>query len=336
LSLAYGSSHMIRAVTVGEQLFDAAEKIGERGNRVLASWLLGMALTGRGRLERALETLEHGLALTDAAEDAAQADHYSSDPRIAVLAYKALVLHQLGFADRAAAVDATSVADAVRGGHSATIGLALTLRLSLQLLRCDHGGLAVTAAELGAHAERQASKPLQAVSGAVLGLLRLEGQPDEQLFGRVHQTIDAIRAAGWNLMVGWLSLLEAKICLAHGRLADAKNTLGALQDVIEPRGHDFFLPELYRLHAQLLAQQGANECIVEDRLQRARELSVGQHARFAELRAATDLARRWHAGGRRREALALIEPLVGWFGEGSECFDLKQAGEVLSALRSTD
>ena len=70
LSLAYGGSYMIRAVAIGEQLFAAAETIGERGLRMLASWLLGMALTGRGRLEAALETLDHGLGISDPAADA--------------------------------------------------------------------------------------------------------------------------------------------------------------------------------------------------------------------------------------------------------------------------
>src|SRR5262249_40151203 len=69
LSLAYGSSHMIRAVAIGEQLFSAAETVGDRGLKLLASWLLGMALTGRGRLEAALKTLEHGLTLSDPAAD---------------------------------------------------------------------------------------------------------------------------------------------------------------------------------------------------------------------------------------------------------------------------
>jgi tetratricopeptide (TPR) repeat protein len=334
LSLAYGSSQMIRAVTLGEELFEAAEKIGDRGLRVLASWLLGMALTGRGHLDEALKTLEHGLAVSDPIADLALADSYSSDPRIAALAYKALVLHQLGFAEQAKTVDAQSVSDAVRGGHSATIGLALTLRVSLQLLRCDHAALTVSAAELAAHAERQASMPLKAVSGAILGLLRVEAQPDESVFERVHQTIDAVRTVGWHLMVGWLSLLEAKVCISHGRLDVAKRTLNALHEVIEPRGHDFFLPELYRLRAELSAREGEADTVIDGHLQHAMALAHGQRARFAELRAATDLARRWQVTGKRREAAALLEPLVTAFREGRDTRDLQQAGEVLAALQA--
>jgi class 3 adenylate cyclase/tetratricopeptide (TPR) repeat protein len=335
LSLAYSSSYMIRAVAIGEQLFAAAEKTGERGLRMLSCWLLGMALMGRGRLESALQTLESGLALSDPAADAALADAYSADPRIASLAYRALVLQQLGFVDRAAAADAASVTEAVQSRHSVTIGLALTLRVTRQLLGCDHAALAISATELAELAQRQASQPLQATSGAILGLLRAEREPDERIFAEVRQTIDTIRAASWNVMVGWLSLLEAKICLGHGRIDAARNTLDTLQDVIEPRGHDFFLPELYRLRADLSVRAGAADSVVEAHLRRAMELAHVQRARLIELRSATDLARLWRDQGHTHEARALLAPLYGWFGEGAGTFDLEQARGVLETLRPT-
>jgi tetratricopeptide (TPR) repeat protein len=300
--------------------------------RMLASWLLGMALTGRGRLEAALETLEHGLGISDPVADAKLADVYSSNPRVAILAYKALVLQQLGFPDRAAAVAETSMKEATQSDHSATIGLALTLRISVQLLRCDHAALAVSAAELAALAKRQSSQPLQAVAGVVLGLLEAERQPDERVLMQVHQSIEAIRAAGWNLMVGWLSLLEAKICLGHGRLEAARRTLDALQEVIEPRGHDFFLPELHRLRAELSLREGAPDSAAEEHLKHAIALAQEQKARLAELRATTDLARLWRDHGRRSESRALLAPLYSWFGEGAETFDLALARSLLESL----
>jgi hypothetical protein len=293
-----------------------------------------MALTGRGHLGDARAILESGLALSEREADRALADQYSSDPRIASLAYQALVLQQLGYADQAARVDVTSVASAVQGGHSATIGLALTLRVCLQLLRNDHAALAKAAAELRDLAQRQSSQPLQAVSGAVLALLQAEREPDERIFAQAHQTIEAIRQVGWNLMVGWLSLLEANVCLQHGRVAEARDTLNALREVIEPRGHDFFLPELYRLRAVVAVREGASDEAVEAELRHAIELSQRQGARLAELRCTTDLARLWHDQGRQGEAEAMLAPLCAWFGEGAETVDLVRARGVLASLKS--
>jgi hypothetical protein len=181
-------------------------------------------------------------------------------------------------------------------------------------------------------AQRQSSQPLQAVSGAILALLAAERAPDERHFAQARQTIEAIRQVGWNLMVGWLSLLEAKVSLQHGRIAEARDTLSALREVIEPRGHDFFLPELYRLRAEVAARQGATDEAVEGELRHAIELSRRQGARLAELRCGTDLACLWRGQGRRSEAKAMLAPLCAWFGEGAETADLVRARGVFASL----
>jgi predicted ATPase len=50
------------------------------------------------------------------------------------------------------------------------------------------------------------------------------------------------------------------------------------------------------------------------------------------LRAATSLARRWGESGRREEARELLAPVYGWFTEGSDTVDLKEAAALLSEL----
>jgi len=50
------------------------------------------------------------------------------------------------------------------------------------------------------------------------------------------------------------------------------------------------------------------------------------------LRAATSLARLWGEQGRRSEAHALLAPLYGWFSEGFDTADLKDAKALLAEL----
>jgi predicted ATPase len=50
------------------------------------------------------------------------------------------------------------------------------------------------------------------------------------------------------------------------------------------------------------------------------------------LRAATSLARLWGEQGRRAEALELPAPAYGWFTEGFDTADLKEARTLLSEL----
>jgi len=51
------------------------------------------------------------------------------------------------------------------------------------------------------------------------------------------------------------------------------------------------------------------------------------------LRAATSLARLWGEQGRRAEACDLLAPIHGWFTEGFDTADLREAAALLSELR---
>jgi predicted ATPase len=53
-----------------------------------------------------------------------------------------------------------------------------------------------------------------------------------------------------------------------------------------------------------------------------------------KLRAAMSLARLWRDQGKRNEARALLAPVYGWFTEGFDTLDLKQARTLLEELAS--
>jgi predicted ATPase len=67
-------------------------------------------------------------------------------------------------------------------------------------------------------------------------------------------------------------------------------------------------------------------------LQTAIEISQKQRAKSMELRAATSLARPWRDQGRRAEAYELLAPVYGWFTEGFDTADLKDAKALLDQL----
>ena len=53
-------------------------------------------------------------------------------------------------------------------------------------------------------------------------------------------------------------------------------------------------------------------------------------SRLFELRAANALARLWQAQGKRHEARELLAPIYGWFTEGFDTKDLKEAKALLA------
>ena len=62
------------------------------------------------------------------------------------------------------------------------------------------------------------------------------------------------------------------------------------------------------------------------------EVAREQQAKSLELRAATSLARLWRDQGKRTEARGLIAPIYGWFTEGFDTADLKEAKALTEEL----
>ncbi len=53
-----------------------------------------------------------------------------------------------------------------------------------------------------------------------------------------------------------------------------------------------------------------------------------------ELRAATSMARLWRSQGKRDVARDLLAPVYGWFTEGFDTIDLKEAKALLDELQA--
>ena len=70
----------------------------------------------------------------------------------------------------------------------------------------------------------------------------------------------------------------------------------------------------------------------EESFRTALAIARKQGTRGYELRAATSLARLWGEKSRRGEARELLAPVYGWFTEGFDTADLKEAKALLDAL----
>ena len=122
----------------------------------------------------------------------------------------------------------------------------------------------------------------------------------------------------------------------YGKLGRIDQEIAMLDDQrarIERTGERLDEAELYRVKGELLyARDGASSSEGESCLRKAIEVARRQESRWWELRAATSLARLLRDSGRRDEARAMLAYIYGWFTEGFDTSDLKNAKALLEEL----
>ena len=130
----------------------------------------------------------------------------------------------------------------------------------------------------------------------------------------------------------FLSLLAE----AYGIQGEPEEGLAVLTEAltrVDTTGERWYEPELYRLKGALLLQQdSAKQVEAEDCFQQAITVAQNQQAKSLELRAATSLARLWQGQGKRGEARQVLGDVYGWFTEGFDTADLKDAKALLDEL----
>jgi len=130
--------------------------------------------------------------------------------------------------------------------------------------------------------------------------------------------------------------------LAHWLTADAHlmahHYREGLEVVAQPldfaeTGDRSWLARLHHLRAELLLRlHGPGDEAVEASLRQAIAVAQRQEANGWELPATTSLARLWADRGRRSEARDLLAPVYGWFTEGFDTSDLREAKALLDVL----
>jgi predicted ATPase len=130
----------------------------------------------------------------------------------------------------------------------------------------------------------------------------------------------------------YLTLLAEALALA-GKIEEG---LAALDDALATAavsGARGWSAEIHRLRGELTARLPCPDpAKAEDSFRTALAIAREQGTRGYELRAATSLARLWAEQGRRTEARELLAPLYGWFTEGFDTQDLKEAKALLEEL----
>jgi predicted ATPase len=150
---------------------------------------------------------------------------------------------------------------------------------------------------------------------------------------QIHEGLVAFRAIGNEVLRPHALCLLAEACKGTGRFDEGVNALIEAMAAAEEHGIRHYEVEIHRLKGEvLLKQDHSNVAEAQNCFQRAVEIARNQSAKSLELRAATSLARLLDQQGHRDEGRAMLADIYGWFTEGFDTADLKDARALLDEL----
>ena len=155
----------------------------------------------------------------------------------------------------------------------------------------------------------------------------------------VQQITSALRSLpsrpGAALSISLFLSVLGKANARLGQLDEAWRCIDEATAAVEATGERWGEADIHRTAGEIaLMSSEPDAAKAQAHFERALEIARAQQARSWELRAATSLARLWRDQGRRAEAHDLLAPVYGWFTEGFETLDLREAKALLEELAS--
>jgi predicted ATPase len=321
------------AHALGKELLALAHHVQDATMVVAAHLPLGNTLFRLGAVAAAHTHFAQGIALYDSQPHRAAAFMYGEDLGVYCRILDAWSLWYLGYPDQGLARSQEALTSPQRSAHP--LSLSLTLSHAAQFHQfCRDVCAAQECADASIHLAMEQGFPLQTADGAVLRgwALAQQGQVQEGIT-QIQQGLRAWRATGAEILRPYCLALLAE---AHGMIGEPEAGLTALAEaltLVDTTGERWYEPELYRLKGELLLQQSSdNQADAETCFTQAIAIAQNQQAKSLELRASTNLARLWQQQGKRQEAHDLLAPVYGWFTEGFDTADLKDAKALLEEL----
>ena len=304
-----------------------------RGEEIKLHVAFANALALTGDLVDGKEHYDRALAIYDPAEHRQLTTRSGRDVGVALLASRSSCIWILGYP--AASHNDTELAlKNARETDQAT-----TLMYALYAAGVNHihsGNYAAASAqvdELIALADETGAPYWKATGTTQQGWLFV-------LTGKAVDAVQVIISGISSLRSTKATLYEAHclqyLAMAHaelGQIDDAWRCIDDAIQTIERSKEKWGEAEVHRMAGEIaLKSPEPDAAKAEAYFDRALAVARQQRAKSWELRAATSMARLWRDQGKRIEARELLAPVYGWFTEGFDTRDLKEAKALLDEL----
>ena len=313
-----------------------ARRSGDTGHLLTAERIFGDSELAFGRFASARRHLERALALYDPAEHRGLALDYAYDQRVVARDLLSCTLFVLGYPDQAKIAESGRRSPRRRRCTTAPAWRTpSTSPACLDQLRDDPAGVLSSAAAMRRLAEEQAipywsGRTTCSRGGRSAGRARPMRAPRRSSAPWTRCARSVSGCSGRTIWPCWPTWRAARVCTTRPWPMWTRRSARWRR-----RASGGSRPSFTAFAASWFPGSAAIASAAEAALQAALDLARRQAARTWELRAAVSLARLWAEQGERRKAHDLLAPVYGWFTEGFDTPDLREAEALLDELAAS-
>jgi predicted ATPase len=244
-------------------------------------------------------------------------------------------LWSLGYPEAALADADQALNEAREIGHAATLMFAL-FHVSLTQMHCgNHARANMLIEELVVLADEKRASFWKAGGILLRGwLFALTGNPLDAI-QMIRSGMAAWRSTGATV---WMPLFLSHLATNYFEIDKFDDSWRCIDEAIaavDETKEAWCEAEVHRVAGEIaLNSLEPDAAKAQAYFESALLVARAQQAKSWELRAAMSMARLWRSQGRRDEARKLLAPVYGWFTEGFDTLDLKQARVLLTELAS--
>jgi len=332
-AVAFNDSDLV--LELAKQTLALAERRGATVPLMMGHRLVGTSLLYTGDLIESRKHLGQVIELYEPAEHRPLATRLGHDLRAAALSFRSWALWLLGFPEAGLADADRALTDARELGEAGTLMFVLTITTVTRIFCGNYATAIRSSDELIAMADQKEGALWRAWGMLHRGRgLALSGKAAEAV-PIISLGISASRSTGAGYL---LSLCLSDLAWAHAELAqfdDAWRYISEAITTVKTTKEKWFEAEATRVAGEItLKSPEPDAAKAQAYFERSLAIARGQQAKSWELRAAMSMARLWRDQGKPRQAFELLAPIYGWFTEGLDTADLKEARMLLNILES--
>ena len=295
--------------------------------------LVGTSLLMTGDIEGGRARLDRGIGLRDPIEQNPPLATIGADAKVVMLGFRSVALWLLGYPKAAHADTDQALSRAREITPVGTLMHTLSWTIFVLVLCGQYATASALVEELVALANEKDTSFWRAWGMMNKGwLIGLTGKASDAV-QVMSSGIAAWRATDATMCVPFYLSSLAMAYAQLGQFEDAQRTMREAITSTEKTKERWFEAEVHRIAGEIALKSprlGAAEAAVH--FQHALSVACEQQAKSWELRAAMSMARLWRDQGKPDEARDLLAPVYGWFTEGFDALDLKEAKALLDEL----